>query len=153
MLVTPSPFLVAWKNVLLSSPGWYITVRTYNRRNQMNRVRTAIAATAIAATAVVALPGSAGAAQRYHPKFVNAVHRISPATTVVSNKWLSTFGSDICTDLNSGTTVTEEALSLVQTKQSVFSNRQLGTVMGAAIIYLCPAYKPQMNAFIKTYGS
>jgi hypothetical protein len=104
----------------------------------------------VAIAAVVVLPVSlAGATTNQQTKYVNDVHHWAPGTKkTFSNKEIVKLGKSICSDLNSGTSFAKEAESLVAAdKSTAISTRALAAILKFGVVDLCPAYRPEMEAF------
>jgi hypothetical protein len=65
---------------------------------------------------------------------------------------LLNLGEDVCNDLGSGTTVAEEAQSMLDASQSVLTPSDLGYLMGAAVENLCSQYLPEVQAYLNANG-
>ncbi len=103
------------------------------------RARLAISAVVIIGISLAAVPAGATTAQT---KFVKDVRYLDPTTAATaSNKQIVKLGSEVCTDLRSGTSVKRLARVLSGTEKAI--------VVEAATV-LCPTYKAKVASYYAT---
>jgi hypothetical protein len=100
------------------------------------RTRLAISAVVIIGIGSAAVPAGATTAQT---KFVKDVRDLDPTAATASNKQIVKLGSEVCTDLRSGTSV----------KRLVLSGTEKAILVEAATV-LCPTYKAKVASYYAT---
>jgi len=104
-------------------------------------------------TTVAPTPAPTAPTDNPNPQgYLDVVNSFGGDFNNVSDADLLTLGNAICSDLESGTTVDQEVVSLLSSNQSVFTSGELGEVMGAAAAHLCQSQIPAVQAFSNANG-
>jgi hypothetical protein len=113
------------------------------------RLRARLVSVVVLVVVGLAAAVPAGASTTQHPKYINAVHHFAPGTKAIPNKTLAKMGTSICSDLNSGTSFTAEAESLVNAigNGKTITTKMLAAILKYSVIYICPSYRPELETF------
>jgi hypothetical protein len=120
------------------------------RTESMKRRHVGVIAVTVCALAAPVLVSAAPVgASTPHPKFIKDVHSHAAGTKNLSNKMLVKTGQAICSDLDSGTSFTAEAASLVKAigNGNVISTKMMAAILKYSVIDLCPTYRPELEQF------